>query len=66
VSNAALKNTPTFPSSNWLGLRIMSSEDLSGNLREEVGVLAEHRNNGSTKIQLKDYDKNTTTLTITP
>ncbi len=66
VSNGVLKNTPAFPSSNWLGLRIMSSEDLSGNLREEVGVLAEHRNNGSIKIQLKDYDKNTTTLTITP
>ena len=66
VSNAVLKKTMSFPSANWLGLKIMSSEDLSGNLREEVGVLAEHRSNGSAKIQLKDYNNKTTTLTIFP
>ena len=66
VNNGVLKQTVSFPSANWLGLKLMTSEDLSGNLREEVGVLSEHRNNGSIKITLKDYANKTFTLSIFP
>jgi len=40
--------------------------DISGNLREEVGVLAEKRTDGTTAIQLKDYEDRSTTATIFP
>ncbi len=52
--------------SNWRGTRVTSCPDLSGNLREEVAVLAEKRANGTVTIRLKDFENGTTTGTISP
>jgi PKD repeat protein len=60
-----LKNI-TMLGTNWRGTRVTSVGDISGNLREEVGVLAEKRTDGTVAIQLKDYADRTTTATIFP
>jgi hypothetical protein len=40
--------------------------DISGNLYEEVGVLADKPTDGKVAIQLKDYDDRKTNATIFP
>ena len=65
ASGARLKNI-TMLGTNWDGQRVPGTGDISGNLREEVGVLAEKRTDGTTAIQLKDYEDRSTTATIFP
>ena len=56
----------TMLGTNWDGSRVTGTGDISGNLYEEVGVLAEKKTDGTVAIQLKDYDDRTTTATIFP
>ncbi len=56
----------TMLGTNWDGKRVTGTGDISGNLREEVGVLAEKKTDGTVAIQLKDYQDRTTTATIFP
>jgi hypothetical protein len=60
-----LKNI-TMLGTNWAGSRVTGVGDISGNLVEEVGVLADKRTDGTVAIQLKDYEDRTTTATIFP
>jgi uncharacterized delta-60 repeat protein len=60
-----LKNI-TMLGTNWRGTRVTGVDDISGNLREEIGVLAEKRTDGKVAIQLKDIADRTTTATIFP
>jgi hypothetical protein len=56
----------TMLGANWEGKRVTGSGDISGNLFEELGVLAEKSTDGTIAIQLKDFDDRTTTATIFP
>jgi hypothetical protein len=60
-----LKNI-TMLGTNWDGARVTGAGDISGNQREEVGVLAEKKSDGTAVIQLKDYADRSTTATIFP
>ena len=66
VSDGARLKKITMLGTNWDGRRVTSVDDISGNLREEVGVLAEKKTDGTIAIQLKDYADRTTTATIFP
>jgi cyclophilin family peptidyl-prolyl cis-trans isomerase len=62
---ARLQNI-TMLGTNWEGMRVTGTGDISGNLREEVGVLAAKKTDGTVAIQLKDYEDRSTTATIFP
>ena len=51
---------------NWEAKRVTGTGDISGNLVEEVGALAQKRTDGTVAIQLKDFAAHTTTATIFP
>ena len=66
VSDGMRLQNITMLGTNWDGGRVTGTEDISGNLREEVGVLAEKKTDGTIAIQLKDYGDRSTTATIFP
>jgi len=66
VSDGARLKNITMLGTNWDGQRVTGTGDISGNLREEVGVLADKRTDGTIAIQLKDYEDRSTTATIFP
>ena len=66
ANDGARLQTITMLGTNWGGRRVTGSGDISGNLFEEVGVLAEKNTDATIAIQLKDFDDRTTTATIFP
>jgi hypothetical protein len=66
VSDGEKLKKITMLGTNWDGQRIAVTADISGNLLEEVGVLAEKKTDDTVAIQLKDYEDRTTTATIFP
>lgn len=66
VSDGSRLQNVAMLGTNWNGQRITGTGDISGNLREEVGVLGEKTSDGRVAIQLKDYADRTTTATIFP
>jgi hypothetical protein len=66
VSDGARLKNISMLGTNWRGKRLTGVGDISGNLREEVGVLAQKRTAGTGAIQLKDYADRTNTATIFP
>ena len=51
---------------NWDARRVMSADDISGNLIEEVGVLAKKRTGSKVVIEVKDFADETTTERVSP
>lgn len=66
VSDGARIRNVTMLGTNWDGWRVMRTGDISGNLVEEIGVLADKNTDGTVAIQLKDFADRTTTATILP
>ncbi len=66
VSDGTRLQNVTMLGTNWDSQRVTGTGDISGNLREEVGVLAAKKTDGTIAIQLKDYEDRTTTATIFP
>jgi len=66
VGNGALEKTLFFLNSTWLGSRVLSTGDLSGNGFEEVAVLADNPMTDNVVIQLKDYATTDNTANVFP
>jgi hypothetical protein len=50
----------------WQARRIFGSDDISGNLVEELGVLGNRISDGKARIELQDFDTGAITGNIFP
>ncbi len=65
VSNGKWLKNINMIGTKWDATRVMSADDISGNLIEEVGVLAK-KDNGKVVIEVKDFADETTTERVSP
>ena len=56
----------TMLGTNWRGTRVTGTEDINGDLNEEVAVMADKRTDGTVAIQLRNFADSSATATIFP
>jgi hypothetical protein len=65
TSGALVKNVLVM-NDLWQARRIFGSDDISGNLVEELGVLGNRISDGKARIELQDFDTGAITGNIFP